>query len=621
MNRQVNAAHLIQNIIFALLCIFFAGCSFTSHSNQSSLLFKDADFLLKNQAKPPKGDNLAWQKVKLPDLWDFTHPDAGGFGWYRLKIKLNVPPNRLWGIYLPRINRDAAVFLNGVLIGIDAPIENKQSNSWNHPLYFTIPNGLLTSGENLLYIRLESAVHSRGRLLPFYMGADELLRPTYEHNYFFRVTLSQLICAFALTMGLCVGLIWVIRREALYGWFALGSIFWAFYTTWFFVRSMPLPLSHWIALTNSSGVWMIGCMWIFVGTYIGLKLRITKYIILTYCAVTTIVLWNLPQQMLLDALVFAYLPLFSLWSWMMLLFFKHWKTKQASFDKGIVFLSIIPIVTLGSFDWINLAFHLQYPYLLHYSAPFIFLLIGWVLIRRFTTAIREAEVLNLELETRVSKRETELKEAFETIHVLERQKILKTERERIMRDIHDGVGGQLVSALAMMEHHGSDKSLADTLTFALDDLRLIIDSLAPEEDGLPELLTMFKYRYEPKLKAQNILLYWKQEELPILGEFSPQQSLQLLRVIQEAFTNILKHAEANQIHVVVGYSGEENRAAICICDNGIGFSSAQQKQGRGLGNMRRRTADIGLDIEFFNQQQGGACVRIWLNSETHTAKI
>jgi len=569
----VNAAHLIQNIIFALLCTFFAGCSFPSHSNQSSLLFKDADFLLKNQAKPPVGDNLAWQKVKLPDLWDFTHPNAGGFGWYRLKIKLNVPPNRLWGIYLPRINRDAAVFLNGVLIGIDAPIENKQSNSWNHPLYFTIPNGLLTSGENLLYIRLESAMHSRGRLLPFYMGADELLRPTYEHNYFFRVTLSQLICAFALTMGLCVGLIWVIRREALYGWFALGSIFWAFYTTWFFVR--------------------FGCMWIFVGTYIGLKLRIIKYIILTYCAVTTIVLWNLPQHMLLDALVFAYLPLFALWSWMMLLFFKHWKTKQASFDKGIVFLSIIPIVTLGSFDWVNLTLHLQYPYLLHYSAPFIFLLIGWVLIRRFTTAIREAEVLNLELETRVSKREIELKEAFETIHVLEKQKILKTERERIMRDIHDGVGGQLVSALAMMEHHGSDKSLADTLTFALDDLRLIIDSLAPEEDGLPELLTMFKYRYEPKLKAQKILLYWKQEELPILGEFSPQQSLQLLRVIQEAFTS----------------------------DNGIGFSSAQQKQGRGLGNMRRRTADIGLGIEFFNQQQGGACVRIWLNPEMHTARI
>jgi len=609
----VNRASVRNTLFFALLCAVLAGCSIPDDSNSPYLSFDHADFLLRDQQKPPQGDKLPWQQVHLPDLWDFTHPDAGGFGWYRLKIRLNVPPNRLWGIYLPRINRNAAVFLNGVLLGSDAPIENKQANSWNYPLYFTIPNGLLTSGENLLYIRLESAVHSRGRLLPFYMGADKLLRSIYDRNYFFRITLSQLVGAFALTMGLCIGLIWMIRRESLYGWFALGSMFWAFHTAWFFVRSMPLELTHWIALTNSSCVWMIGCMWIFVGTYIGLELRNFKRIILTYCTVTTIVLWNLPQHMVLDALVFAYLPLFILWVWMQLLFLRYWAVQQANFDKWILLFSIIPIVVLGSFDWVNLAFHLQYPYLLHYSAPFIFLLIGWALIRRFTTAIREAEVLNLELETRVAKREDELKDAFETIHVLEKKRILKTERERIMRDIHDGVGGQLVSALAMMENGTSDKNVADTLTFALDDLRLIIDSLAPEEDGLTSLLTMFKYRYEPKLKAQGVSLRWQQEELPALDQFSPQQSLQLLRVIQEAFTNILKHAEASRIDVEISQQSDEGGGftQISICDDGKGFPAALQRAGRGLSNMQRRAADIGVDVAYFNRDQG-ACVRIRL---------
>jgi len=605
----------ILNIFIALLCITFIGCSFANHKDQQYLSFENADFLLKNQEKPPEGDSFSWQRVKLPDLWDFTHPDAGGFGWYRLKIKLNVPPNRLWGIYLPRINRNVAVFLNGVLIGVDAPIENKQSNSWNHPLYFTIPNGLLTSDENLLYIRLKSDVHSRGRLLPFYMGADEILRPIYEKNYFFRITLSQLVGAFALTMGLCVGLIWLIRREALYGWFALGSMFWAFYTAWFFVRSMPLALSHWIALTNSSGVWMIGCMWMFVGTYIGLKLKNLKRIILIYCTVITIVLWNMPQHILLDALVFAYLPLFIMWGWLMLLFFRHWKIQQASFDMGVIFLSITPIVTLGFFDWVNLTFHLQYPYVLHYSAPLIFLLIGWVLIRRFTTAIREAEVLNRELEARVAKRETELTDAFETINTLEKQKALKVERERIMRDIHDGVGGQLVSALAIMEGDDqTNQAVSETLLFALEDLRLIIDSLAPDEEGLPSLLTMFKYRYEPKLKEHGIVLTWRQADLPALATFSPQHSLQVLRMIQETFTNILKHAKASRIDVDISQQPDEDGEPICItiCDDGKGFPATLPKTGRGLSNMQRRAKDIGVAIEFFNQDNG-ACVRICLS--------
>jgi len=611
----VNRASVRNTLFFALLCAVLAGCSIPDDSNSPYLSFYHADFLLRNQQKPPQGDKLPWQQVQLPDLWDFTHPNAGGFGWYRLKIKLNVPPNRLWGIYLPRINRNAAVFLNGVLIGADVPVENRRANSWNHPLYFTIPNGLLTAGENVLYIRLEAAVHCRGRLLPFYMGADQLLRPIFERNYFFRITLSQLVGAFALTMGLCIGLIWVIRREPLYGWFALGSMFWAFYTSWFFVRSMPLALSHWVALTNSSCVWMIGCMWMFVATYIKLNRRIAKRIILTYCSFITVALWNMPQHLLFDALSVVYLPLFVLWGWLMVLFFRHWATQQASFDKGIVFLSITPIVALGFFDWVNLAFHLQYPYLLHYSAPFIFLLIGWVLIRQFTTAISEAEVLNRELEARVARRETKLKDAFETIQTLEKQKTLKAERERIMRDIHDGVGGQLVSALAMMEDgETASKEVSETLVFALEDLRLIIDSLAPDEEDLPSLLTMFKYRYEPMLKEHGITLKWHQADLPALAAFSPQHSLQLLRMIQEAFTNILKHAGATRIDVDISQHSVEgdSLASITICDDGKGFPADLAKGGRGLSNMQRRARDIGVVVECFNQEKG-ACVRICLS--------
>jgi len=602
----------IRVIFFALLCAV-AGCSSLSHNNQLYLFFDSADFLLKNQEVPPDVDNPAWKKVKLPDLWDISRPDAGGTGWYRFDLNLNVAPNRLWGIYLPRINRNAAVFLNGVLIGSDAPVEHKRSTSWNHPLYFAIPNGLLHAGDNRLFVRLSSAANCRGRLLPFYMGADKLLRPQYERDYFFRITLSQLVGAFALTMGLCIGLIWLIRREAVYGWFALGSLFWAVYTSWFFVRSMPFALPHWVALTNSSGFWMIACMWIFVGTYVGLEFRNTRRITLAYCMASTMVMFALPERYLFNGLVLAYLLLMMLGGWMLFLLTRH-REKQPVFDTVILFFSIVPVAGLGTHDWFNLAFHLQHPYLMHYSAPFIFLLIGWALVRRFRHAIDEADTLNRELEARVAERESELKHAFETISSLEKDKALKAERERIMRDIHDGVGGQLVSALAMMEDGGTaSKEVSETLLFALGDLRLIIDSLAPDEEDLPSLLTMFKYRYEPMLKEHGIMLKWHQEDLPALAAFSPQHSLQLLRMIQEAFTNILKHAKASRINVDISQQTDKDGEVTCItiCDDGKGFPATLPKTGRGLSNMRRRAKDIGVAVEFLNQAQG-ACVRICL---------
>jgi len=601
------------------LFLLFGGCSIQEDNPSQYLHFDSASFMMANQEKPPENKVESWHQVELPDLWDIQRPSIGGTGWYRFEIKLNVPPNRLWGIYLPRINRHAAVFLNGVLIGTDAPIEDTNSTSWNHPLYFTIPNGLLISGENLLYIRLESARHNRGRLLPFYIGADQFLRPMYERNYFFRVTANQLVGAFTLTMGLSIGLIWMIRREPVYGWFSLGSLFWALYTSWFFVKSAPMGLPHWTALTNSSGVWMIGCMWIFVCTYMGLKFKSAQRTILIYCLSVTIILWESPQRFLFDILTLAYFIFFIFLGWMLYHIFKYWMIQWEKMDAVILVFSVVPIVFLGSVDWLNLAFHLQYPYMLQYSAPLIFSLIGWALLRRFTKAIDQADTLNRELEHKVNEREVELRHAMEAINRLEKQKILKDERERIMRDIHDGVGGQLVSALAMMEHHKSDKNVTDVLTFALDDLRLIIDSLAPEEDSLPALLTMFKYRYEPKLKEQGVSLNWRQEDHPVLDQFSPQDSLQLLRMIQESFTNILKHAKADQIDVAVAISNMEgDRVSICICDNGTGFHSTTKKKGRGLVNMQRRAHDIGLEIEFFNQTQG-ACVRIWLTPKVKVA--
>ncbi len=602
MNRR-----LLQLLALLTGLFLLSACTSRPGPLPGMIRFDKGEFLLKNQAHPPSG-NEAWQPVSLPDLWDDRRPQARGAGWYRFRFALDDPPDRLWGVYLPRIKRNIAVFINDILIGQDAPFGDTHVDSWNHPQYFSIPNSVLRAGENTLMIRLANEPKSRGRLLPFFAGPEHRLRPFYERAYFTRITLAQMVGAFSLTMGLCIGIIWLIRRESGYGWFALGSLFWAAYTMWYFVQHIPFENRLWVALTNASGMWMIGCMWIFVGVHAGLEIRNTRRAILAYCAAITVILLSLPSGWIFDGLVIGYLLLFVVNGWMLWLFLRNWRRKP-SIDNAMIFVSILPIILFGTHDWLNLAFHLQQDYRLHYAAPFIFLLMGWALLRRFIEAIEISESLNRELEQRVSARESELQQAFDRIHAMEKKKALEQERERIMRDIHDGVGGQLVSALAILEHdRRQNPLLADSLNFALDDLRLIIDTLSPDDASLEEQLGMFKYRYEPKLRQYGIELQWHQPRERALPDFSPQQTLQLLRIIQEIFTNILKHANARQVRVQIEYDAGR-QFSLQVCDDGEGFGNQQDIRGRGIGNMRRRAREIGMEIEFYNQDIG-ACVRL-----------
>jgi signal transduction histidine kinase len=124
---------------------------------------------------------------------------------------------------------------------------------------------------------------------------------------------------------------------------------------------------------------------------------------------------------------------------------------------------------------------------------------------------------------------------------------------------------------------------------------LTIDSLEPSENDLLTLLGNLRYRLEGRLKRQGIALDWQIHDLPELDSLTPQNVLHILRILQEALTNVLKHARASRIAVETGSSDEE--VFIRISDDGCGFTRG--RQGRGLANMQMRAQALGgrLDIQ------------------------
>ncbi len=169
------------------------------------------------------------------------------------------------------------------------------------------------------------------------------------------------------------------------------------------------------------------------------------------------------------------------------------------------------------------------------------------------------------------------------------------ERERILSDMHDGVGSQLLG-LSLQARAGrlGPNELANGLDSCLDDLRLIVDSLDPLERPLQTALGELRSRVQPRCDAAGVELVWRCE-LGELPGWSASGTLQVLRALQEILSNALRHAQAKRIEV------EASVAASTLClsvrDDGVGFDPGHPpRSGRGLKNLRVRAQKLRGEI-------------------------
>ncbi len=194
----------------------------------------------------------------------------------------------------------------------------------------------------------------------------------------------------------------------------------------------------------------------------------------------------------------------------------------------------------------------------------------------------------------------------------ERARILSEERQRLMQDMHDGLGSSLVSTLRAMERGELESgSAARMIRTCLDDLKLVIDSMESVDADLLLLLATLRNRLGPRLKASGITLRWEITDIPELPWLDARNALHILRILQEAFANIVQHAGATEIRVATWAA--DGRVGIDIADNGRGFSpdAAGSGTGKGLANQMRRAESIGASIAWASGNPG-TCVTLAL---------
>ena len=195
---------------------------------------------------------------------------------------------------------------------------------------------------------------------------------------------------------------------------------------------------------------------------------------------------------------------------------------------------------------------------------------------------------------------------------VEHRQTLSDERQRLMQDMHDGMGSSLLTALLAVENGRIDASaVAEILKSCIDDLKLAIDSMEPVQADLLLLLATLRFRLGPRLERAGIALRWEIEIVPALDWIDPRNALHILRILQEAFTNIVKHTRATEIRVSTGV--DKDHVVVTVADNGAGFLVPQGKSstGKGLNNQIRRATSIGAEVRW-NSSDAGTCLTLHL---------
>ncbi len=208
-----------------------------------------------------------------------------------------------------------------------------------------------------------------------------------------------------------------------------------------------------------------------------------------------------------------------------------------------------------------------------------------------------------------------LTEALKDLAVLE-------ERERIAKELHDGViqsiysvGLSLQGSTSMM---GRDPELSakrieqaiSELDNVVRDVRSYIFELRPhvvEEKGLREAIAELARDLEVNALADTFV------DVAALTGLSDRQERNLIQVVREALSNIARHARASQVSLHATRDG--GHLTLTIEDDGIGFDIDEVIRGQGLGNMHRRVADLGGTITMERRSTKGMRMAITIPRE------
>lgn len=595
--------------LLALLLALFAGTAAASAGTPPRLIeHAEAARGHWNDTAPPA---TGWTPVTLMDQWQTRWPAHDGVVWYRVRWH-QASADAPVGLMLNYICMAGAVYVNGSLVGRDSSLVEPLSRAWIAPQYYLLDAPLLKPGENELLVRVSGLTAYQPAFGTVTVGDPAQVQAQFRADKRVRFDLQMLDAAIGAVLAALFGLFWLLRRQdTTYGWYAANGLFGTLYgLNWVKTSPWPFPTTDgWQAFVAACYVALAACHMIFLLRFADRRWPRFERALLVSAALVFALALALPQVFGPQRNAYV-LPMIGV-HYLASIVFMLWALRHGRTDQKVLGLCIVIPLFTALYDFtIYMGLVRADIGVGSFASPIILLGMGFVLAHRFTATMKRVEGFNAELRHEVSAATGALSATLTQKHALELSHSRAGERLQLVRDLHDGFGGTLVGAIARLQQAPDDSPKAaviDVLKEMRDDLRLVIDTTAQEQADLAALIAPLRHRASRLLEAADIDAHWQVEGLDGV-HLEPARSLDLLRLLQEALTNVFKHSRASRVDVRIAREGD--RLQLQVADDGVGLpaSAAPRREGGGAGfaSMRLRATRLGGDLQLQDRAPGMA---------------
>jgi signal transduction histidine kinase len=571
-----------------------------------------------------------WHEVALPYLWR-PNPYAITAGsaspppvetlWLRARLQPPADGATPYAqtpqyLYLPRWQAKGriAVYADDRLVYHSRG--EPAFSAFNHPQWIALDADGMRPPAQLLRVRIDRIAGTASAVSSLWAGPAPALLADYQMRRWLQIGLPQAIGVAMLGLGGFALVVWLFRRhDHLYVLFAVFSILWALRSLRFYVGlvplDMPAPWFQWMNINaaNALLVTWYAFMRALLPAVPRWPLRVIGALAVVAAVATLPPVSGLPLMALLArghilVALLGGVPLTLLAAWVA---WRHGSTEaRVAAGAGLLHLPILA----HDFLLESLRISPESLYALPLSAAARLLAFTYIMFNRYVGAMHQADEAGQQLAQRLQAREAELAQTYAQLRAADREQTLGEERHRLMQDIHDGMGSQLIAALQAAEQGRLDEAqMAAILRECMDDLRLTVDSLEPVEAELLMLLATLRFRMGQRLEAAGLRLRWEVSDVPALPWLDPRAALQILRILQEAMGHVLHRGQATELRVSTGTAN--GGVFVALQGNDADATLPRASTTPSLETMARRAQALDGRVVWGDTPDGTRC-ELWL---------
>ncbi len=211
-----------------------------------------------------------------------------------------------------------------------------------------------------------------------------------------------------------------------------------------------------------------------------------------------------------------------------------------------------------------------------------------------------------------------LRDYYHSLNLLEIQR----EREQIAQELHDNLGNDLTHIKLMSElslssfQKNPEKSrqlleeIRESSRENIETLRTFLWVIYPRENTWENFFNYLQTMAERQLYPFRIKLVYEVQEGSRLAPRDSLMRFKLLRIVKEALSNIIKHAQATEVFLSIRQT--EDGLHLTVRDNGKGFDSAKAREGYGIRFMAKRIEEVRGSFNISSEPGKGTRLKIYL---------